>query len=177
MYWQTAFYANAPVIYTSYLADDAKRILRNIRTVFAPSLPDWMKRRLPEITNDAVQEIMFSNGSYIELRASGGGDPGRGTPARLIIADEFPAMLKPSDVIASAAPAVEDGGKLILGGTMTLPEGTFFKELWENTNRPENVNASSGDDGCSITSLCRSRIFDAVASYHSWSRDFTACHP
>lgn len=138
MHHTAAFSPNAAVIYGTVKQDEGRRIMREIRNALVPSLPDWMNRKLPRITNDAVDTILLENGSYIELRATQTGDLARGVPSRLIYADEFASYKRPEDTMSAVLPSVADGGTLILGGTMKLPEGTMFKDIWQAADRGES---------------------------------------
>ena len=138
MLWEVLFTDNTPVVFTSYVLEDGKKLMNHIRRTYHPSLPEWMAKKLPAITNEAVTEIEFENGSNITLRASGKGDPGRGTAAKLAFCDEFASMQKQQAALASLVPAVEDGGKLIVGGTMKLPDGVDFKDLWIEADKGLN---------------------------------------
>lgn len=138
MHHTAAFSPNANVIYGTVKQEEGRRIMREIRGALLPSLPEWMNRKLPRITNTATDTIIFENGSVIDLRATQTGDLGRGVPSRLIYADEFASYSRPEDTMSAVLPSVSDGGKLILGGTMKLPEGVKFKEIWQSAKRGES---------------------------------------
>ena len=123
--WLAALHQDRSILMLSMSERDAKKLLD--KTKYAMRfLPEWMVERIGPF-QETQSKITFSNGSVIESLPSS--NPGRGSSASLIIADELAFMPNSEEAYSAIEPAVDVGGRLIMLSTAD-GEGNLFHKLW-----------------------------------------------
>ena len=124
--WTALFHSDSNVFYVSRIESDAKEVAKSIRDIGIPNMPAWLyDHGLPRLTNSAEDELIFSNGSKIEIAVSGTGNPVRSRSASLVVLDEFAYYKYQDSVLNAVEPAASNGGRVILSSTSAGPDNTF----------------------------------------------------
>ena len=109
------------------------KLVGQIRTDGYPSMPEWLRALLPYPTNNAVGEIIWSNGSVVESLAAGAA-AARGSTASFLVLDEWAHFTSPDEAWSSAKPTTSSGGSLVAMSTAKAP-GTLFEKQWRDAVR------------------------------------------
>lgn len=92
----------------------SKRIMRRALQVYK-RLPAWLKSEVV-LTNDAISNFEFSNGSRVEPY-SGASGAARSESASRVIVDEIGEIDNLADFYADVEAISDDGGQLVMAGT------------------------------------------------------------
>lgn len=114
---------------------EAKNIKRKIDYGFR-WMPDWLKRRGPQVVSDTQEILAFDNGSIIKSLPSAS-DPARSETAWLIVVDEWAFLPNPEEAWSSIEPVTDVGGRII-GLSTANGVGNFFYDLWVDAENGEN---------------------------------------
>lgn len=126
-FWLTFFHANRPVVFLSRTEREAVDLLALGKYGYR-GLPEWMRKRGPQLTNDHQLKMPFDNASSIESMPSRQ-DPARGKSVYLVIVDEWAFLENPEEAWASIEPITDIGGRVI-GISTANGWGNFFHEFW-----------------------------------------------
>ena len=125
MLWHSIMHDYTVSFNTSFLKDQARKIIRHARLDVFEQLPWWMRDRAPNLTRKTLYELEWDNGSSMHAAAVTS-EPARGeTVNGLFFADELAYYKDPEAVWQAALPAIEHGGRLIAGGSAKVAEDMF----------------------------------------------------
>ena len=152
-FWTTFFWPDRFVVMLSKTEREASKLLSKTKYIYK-FLPEFLKRRGPELIQNNVLKMVFNNESLIESLPSAN-DPARGESVYLVIIDEMAFLPNPEEAWASIEPIADVGGRVICLST-AKGEGNIFYNLWmgsqTGTNRftgiffPWSSNAERGQD-------------------------------
>ena len=125
--WLCLFKPGRVVLTFSEREDKAQELIRRLRVMYM-RLPDWMRARVPLITDNA-QSLEWGNGSRASAAAATKGS-GRSLTASLVLLDEFAFMQWGEDVYTAVKPTIDAGGQLFIVSTAN-GLGDKFNELWK----------------------------------------------
>lgn len=127
VYWAAFFKSDVQIVMLSKGEREATELLQKVKYGIK-GLPDWVKDRGPQITQETQSKIVFDNGSSIESLPSRS-DPARGRTVSIVIVDEWAFLENPSEAWASIEPIADIGGQVI-GLSTANGAGTFYHEMW-----------------------------------------------
>ena len=152
-FWNAFFWSDRFIIMLSKTEREASKLLSKAKYLYK-FIPEWMKRRGPELLQNNVLKMVFDNDSQIESMPSAN-DPARGESVYLVIIDEMAFLPNPDEAWASIEPIADVGGRVICLST-AKGEGNIFFHLWNGsqtgTNRfhgiffPWSANTDRGED-------------------------------
>jgi hypothetical protein len=152
-FWVAYFWPDRFVVMLSKTEREATKLLSKSKYLYK-HLPEWLKRRGPELVSNNVLKMVFDNDSLIESLPSAN-DPARGESVFLVIIDEMAFLPNPEEAWAAIEPIADVGGRVICLST-AKGEGNIFYNLWQGsqtgTNRftgiffPWSANSDRGQD-------------------------------
>ena len=152
-FWTAYFWSDRFVVMLSKTEREASKLLSKTKYMYK-FLPDWLKKRGPELIQNNVLKMVFDNDSLIESLPSAN-DPARGESVFLVIIDEMAFLPNPEEAWAAIEPIADVGGRVICLST-AKGEGNIFYNLWmgsqTGTNRftgiffPWSANEDRGQD-------------------------------
>jgi hypothetical protein len=132
-FWAAFFHPDRKVIFISRRENEAKDLLAMAKYGF-DRMPDWLRRRGPQLVQDNLRRMPFDNGSVI-ISDSVAADPARGQTAWLVVMDEAASIPSPEDAWASIEPTTDIGGRAIILST-AKGSGDWFHAMWNRANDP-----------------------------------------
>jgi hypothetical protein len=134
-FWTAYFWSDRFVVMLSKTEREASKLLSKAKYLYK-FLPEWMKRRGPELTQNNVLKMVFDNDSLIESLPSAN-DPARGESVYLVIIDEMAFLPNPEEAWAAIEPIADVGGRVICLST-AKGEGNIFYNLWMGSQTGTN---------------------------------------
>ena len=133
-FWSAYFHDYHPWLQTSTSEDEAKDTLNTKLKIPFSYLPEWMRKRGPQITTETSEEIGFDNGSRIVVVPSTS-RAGRGKAMFGVLMDEAAFMEDAAGLFAALDPLCY--GPLFLFSTAN-GMGNFFHEIWLDSSKPDS---------------------------------------
>lgn len=133
--WTAMFVPHSLILYISIKEADAQDVVDKMRTAGIAGLPRWMQERCG-IRGEKKGSITFGNESIIQASQSMS-DPARGKTVTLLVLDEWAFFNRPELAWASAAPAADVGGRVIMMSTAAAGNA-FYEQQWEAANAGKN---------------------------------------
>lgn len=126
-FWETFFWADRFEFMLSRTEREAQKLLAKAKYGYK-FLPQWMKRRGPELLSKNKLEMPWSNESSIESLPSGS-DPARGETAYRVFVDEMAFIPNQEEAWSSIEPIADVGGRINILST-AFGEGNTFHAIW-----------------------------------------------
>ena len=117
--WTVLFRPGAVVLWISDGQENANKAVGMLNVMWN-SLPEWLRRRAPHLESDQAgkKEWVFPDGMRSRIRAyAGTGKAGASETASLVVLDEFALVEDQDNLLRSAEPTTDAGGKLFLVST------------------------------------------------------------
>jgi len=134
-FWTAFFWPDRFVVMLSKTEREASKLLSKTKYLYK-FLPDWLKKRGPELIQNNVLKMVFDNDSLIESLPSAN-DPARGESVYLVIIDEMAFLPNPEEAWAAIEPIADVGGRVICLST-AKGEGNIFYNLWMGSQSGTN---------------------------------------
>ena len=134
-FWITFFWPDRFVVMLSKTEREATKLLQKAKYIYK-FIPDWMRLSGPELLQNNVLKMSFSNDSVIESMPSAN-EPARGESVYLAIIDEMAFLPNPEEAWASIEPIADVGGRVICLST-AKGEGNIFFNLWHGSQTGTN---------------------------------------
>ena len=114
-FWESFFQPDYDALLLSKGEREAVLLLSKAKYGYR-HLPEWMRRRGPELMDNNVMRMTFDNDSQM-LSLPSASDPARGYTGRRVVVDEMGQLPNSEQAWASIEPVADIGGQLILLGT------------------------------------------------------------
>jgi hypothetical protein len=134
-FWECFFWPDRESAFFSIGQREAVKLMRMMRFGYR-KLPDWVKSRGPNLLDQNLEKMSFSNDSQVESLPTGD-DPGRGSTFFRVIFDEFASLPNQDEAYGSIEPTVDYGGRLNILST-AKGAGSLFERLFTEARRGEN---------------------------------------
>lgn len=126
VFWSAWFHNDHPWLIAAQGQEDASVTMKTQIKAPYRNLPEWMKKRGPQITQDGAEDFVFDNGSRIRVIPSTASS-GRGDAMYGALLDEAAFAESAADLFAAVDPMVY--GPLYMFSTAN-GMGNFFHEIW-----------------------------------------------
>lgn len=146
--WLTFFHPDREVLIISRGEREAIDLLGKVKYAHK-FLPEWMRKRGPNLLTDNQTRMPFDNNSVVVSLPSAN-DPARGSSAFLIVVDEWAFLPNAEEAWASIEPVADVGGRII-GLSTANGSGNWFHETWvgaetgNNNFKPMFMGWQAGD--------------------------------
>jgi hypothetical protein len=134
-FWLAFFWPDRFIVMLSKTEREAAKLLSKTKYIYK-FLPDWMRLNGPELLQNNVLKMSFSNDSVIESLPSAN-EPARGESVYMAIIDEMAFLPNPEEAWASIEPIADVGGRVICLST-AKGEGNIFFNLWHGSQTGTN---------------------------------------
>ena len=125
--WHGLTASQVVAVVTNKMAN-SKRLVRRSRDMYRRQ-PEWLNALSP-ISSDGITRLEFANGSSIEPFA-GNEDASRAEAASVVLVDEVGRIEQLDSVFASLEACADNGGRIIMWGTIDERMGNAWAQLRE----------------------------------------------
>lgn len=133
--WLAFFWSDRFIVMLSKTEREATKLLSKAKYIYK-FMPRWLQLAGPELMQNNVLKMVFSNDSVIESMPSAN-EPARGESVYLAIIDEMAFLPNPEEAWASIEPIADVGGRVICLST-AKGEGNIFYTLWQGSQNGTN---------------------------------------
>jgi len=130
--WEGQWHGNTATqqvaVITNKMAN-SKRLLHRAKAMYSRQ-PDWLNMLSPRGSAWGTTRMEFANGSSVEAFA-GTTDASASEAASVVLVDEVGKIEQLSEVFASLEACADNGGRIIMWGTVREIEGDAFSQLRE----------------------------------------------
>jgi hypothetical protein len=126
--WLTFGWGEREIVMLSRTERDSVKLLNKTKYAYK-GMPEWVRKRGPELLDRTRLSMTWANDSKIESLPSAN-DPARGESLFLIVIDEWAFLPSPEDAWSSIEPVIDLGGRAIGISTANI-ENDFFHKQWQ----------------------------------------------
>lgn len=134
-FWEVFFWQDRFEVMLSRTEREAAKLLQKSKYGYK-MLPEWMRRRGPDLVSDNQLKMVFANESALESLPSGN-DPARGESVYRVFIDEMAFLPNSEEAWASIEPIADVGGRIVCLST-AKGEGNIFHRLWVGSQTGTN---------------------------------------